>query len=820
MEFETKVPNTPPELVSKKPLIKKWLIFEGIGLLVILIGFAAWWMWNTHEVVNIPEKVEPTVGILVPKTLNPVGTSSVVTELPKELSELGLVPNISETLPTVRNAVNFQELEDEWGVSLTQVEKNYLDKNKFVLLPLSRAEELKAVGTNDEMLDVFDAIGGEYSPTSRKPANAKLVTPDVVLHAYHKFFQLTLEELEKKELTEMLERFLTDLYDNVRESLKNATTEQKPNYERLLAQITVPVILLENRGTESADYLMPKEEEMYWEADKKIDTIEHAKEIFTTNNYNVLLSPELQDDVEQELQSIYALEGPPSALFGVYDKNLTTDYTQFTPRSHYTKSSMLRAYFRTMMYLGRNTYAFKTDLGLKDTALLAREFDRMAPSGATPLDSWQRIMAVTGFYAGQADDITYTEWVDFVAQVLPQVDGDTVAETENIAKLAEQADRLRLPRILSDLVTYDDIGEMSKADLLRQSLGFRIMGQRFSYDAWILNNLTAGEEKTEVRLPSTPSAVFLPAVFGNQHAISYATKEVMDFFVMNDQSYSAEDSELFGEALKAEGKKIADVLPHEWFSSLQNAWIYVLSGLTGSYGTGFPAYMQSLAFLDKQIESYLGSYTELKHDTVLYAKQSYAEMGGGPGEDLPIPPVIKGFVEPNVLFWRKLAFLVDHTEKLFNDYGLFAEHTAMGRLREFKNIVHEYRTIAEQELRGELITEDQYETLRTTKLGFMGEAFNAAVADADSARAGLVTDIHTDGVKGQILYEANGEPYLMIALVGNENSPRAVVGVAYNHYEFTRPIGPRMTDEEWKVDAYADPPKVPAKNAWYRSLIP
>ena len=31
----------------------------------------------------------------------------------------------------------------------------------------------------------------------------------------------------------------------------------------------------------------------------------------------------------------------------------------------------------------------------------------------------------------------------------------------------------------------------------------------------------------------------------------------------------------------------------------------------------------------KSLESYLGSYTELKHDTVLYAKQVMAEMGGG-----------------------------------------------------------------------------------------------------------------------------------------------------------------------------------------------
>jgi hypothetical protein len=53
--------------------------------------------------------------------------------------------------------------------------------------------------------------------------------------------------------------------------------------------------------------------------------------------------------------------------------------------------------------------------------------------------------------------------------------------------------------------------------------------------------------------------------------------------------------------------------------------------------------MQAKAFLSKQIQAFLGSYTELKHDILLYAKQSYAEMGAG-GDDRPIPPIVKGFV--------------------------------------------------------------------------------------------------------------------------------------------------------------------------------
>ena len=51
--------------------------------------------------------------------------------------------------------------------------------------------------------------------------------------------------------------------------------------------------------------------------------------------------------------------------------------------------------------------------------------------------------------------------------------------------------------------------------------------------------------------------------------------------------------------------------------------------------------MQSDAWLDKQLNTSLGSWTELKHDTILYAKQAYAEMGAG-GHFPPLPKEAQG----------------------------------------------------------------------------------------------------------------------------------------------------------------------------------
>jgi hypothetical protein len=125
----------------------------------------------------------------------------------------------------------------------------------------------------------------------------------------------------------------------------------------------------------------------------------------------------------------------------------------------------------------------------------------------------------------------------------------------------------------------------------------------------------------------------------------------------------------------ADLKKVQDV---EWYSSLGTAWLKLLGSLTKTYGPGYPLYMQGKLFPVKQVQTFLGSYTELKHDTLLYVKQSFAEAGGG--SDEKPPPVPRGFVEPNLAFWQELQRLVAYTSAGFKKYGLFEKNWKGGRL--------------------------------------------------------------------------------------------------------------------------------------------
>ena len=52
--------------------------------------------------------------------------------------------------------------------------------------------------------------------------------------------------------------------------------------------------------------------------------------------------------------------------------------------------------------------------------------------------------------------------------------------------------------------------------------------------------------------------------------------------------------------------------------------------------------MRSEQWARKNLSTFLGSYTELKHDSVLYAKQVMAEMGGAGMDEKPDD---RGYVE-------------------------------------------------------------------------------------------------------------------------------------------------------------------------------
>lgn len=736
---------------------------------------------------------------------------------PKLTLNENVTPSIDEGNLTVASAINKDQVQAFLGRTLKPAEVSYLDKNKFVLMPL---QETKIMPPSDRfnfdtMLNSFDVIQGEYADWKRKPENAKFVTPDIVLHGYHRYFELTLEELEKGDLRTALSSFLDKMVSGSLALAKGGDAATKDRAQWVAAQMIAAQVLLANAQVTKPDFFPTPDEENAWIAgDEKADSFANAEKMVAAKAS--ALDEAVRARITDELKLVYAAETvADSPLYNQYKEDVKADYTQYTPRSHYTKSSKQRAYFRAMMFLGRNGYNLSKDIGLRDATIATSLLDAKGSDGKSPRDSWNQIMDITGFYAGQSDDLTVKEWEAYVNDVLKKKPASQLSDAD-VAALGSKIASVRLPKILSDVVVNPNVLDKTKEDLLRDSLSVRVFGQRFTFDAWVLNQLTAGQEKTEPKLPSMPSALFVNAALGGGRAETHIPR-----FLKDSAQFSDGETSGFLQKLSDIRSSLQSVAPADWFSSLGTAWTHVLASLTGTFGKGYPLYMQSVPFGDKQIQAFLGSYAELKHDTLLYAKQSYAELGGGPGDETTPPPVPKGFVEPNLVFWNRLLQLIAMQSDLFNRYDVLKDTNARMRLDDFNNDVMFFGSIAEKELGAVPVSDDEYELLRKTDLAYLADPFDGGQQpDEDSAKTELIADIHTDAVSGSILYEATARPYVMLALVGNEKSPRLVIGLAYNHYELTAPLGGnRLTDEDWKKTVYDEPQNLPAKNFWYDSLV-
>ena len=786
-------------------------LFAKMSFVVLIFLMTSFIIVRQSAAGNLPVLTLPDVKLEVFAQVPPLKTTQVR-------------PALKDSASTVDQAGNSQPVLKFLGVKLSPDEKKFLDEHKFLLISRQATKfkgKLQEWWEYDEMLGLFDYLGGPESVEMRLPEHARLVTPDVLLHALHKYFENSLEYLERFELAPLLRRFLYQAQARALECRGRSEGVLAERLEMVAAQLTVPLVILENAQWSISYEERMKSNQDFQDLTDKPDITESLEgALKRLGKYQKQFSPQVFSRMGQEIKNIYAAAGVSvSPLYGQYAEagELQTDYTQFTPRSHYTKSSLLRGYFRAMMYLGRNSYLLEKPAGISDALLLVYIMAIPGSDGQAIVKDWQKIMEITTFYAGSPDDIGYPEWRNLVVKVLGTAKFSP-AEAVNpavLTKISQHVGELRPPRVLSDVIMAESVPSQTKPELLARTKAFRLFGQRFSFDGWILGRLTAGEEKTPVRLPSTPSALFIPAALGD----SVAREFTGAFLKQAAQSFSEAEVAQFDGQLEAVAGDLKKVTDAQWYRSMGSVWLKLLGTLPGSYGSGYPLYMQGKLFPVKQLQTFLGSYTELKHDTLLYAKQSFAE--GGAGLDEKRPPVPKGFVEPNLAFWQELQRLLAYTAAGFKKFNLFkTELEQYGRLNIFKERVDFCTALAVKELQGTPLSETDYENLRNWRLSNLAKPFvEGAVLEEKDKRAGLIADIHTDALKGQILYEATGEPYFMLALVGNEGVSRLTVGVVFNHFEFTGPLASRYTDADWQARVYATPTQVPPKNFWYQGLL-
>jgi len=432
------------------------------------------------------------------------------------------------------------------------------------------------------------------------------------------------------------------------------------------------------------------------------------------------------------------------------------------------------------------------------------------------LKQWQSIYQPTAFFVGQADDLTVYDYSDAKAKAGFSLSAN---DDNTLTKLQNQLLTYKNPQIMSSVITDSSVPATTKEDLQNTTKGFRFMGQRFTPDAFIFSTLTQGQEAPDAAtgqsLPSMPTALMVSTLMGSKESST-----LLNTWIQNNAPNS---DKVLANRITTLKSYFNNVTQQQWTQNIYWSWLYTIKSLFTDIidKTGYPMFVKSENWDKKSLQTFSGSWTELKHDTLLYAKQSYAEMGGGGDEtNPPANPVPKGYVEPNIAFLDRLIALVNLTNDGLNQFGLLPANL-QSRNNTFKDTLTFYRTVAVAELQNQTISDADFEKLRLSagQLDSILQTPSSQVSLESNARSAIIADVHTSAPDSKILYEADGIPNYIYVAVKDANGTRLTKGLVYSYYEFTGPIAKRYTDQTWQGWEYSNIPQKLQMPWWSKDLV-
>jgi len=607
------------------------------------------------------------------------------------------------------------------------------------------------------------------------------VTSDSLLHSYHLLFDKVLRTAESEHFIPLLKELNQGLL---------VSTDQQ--YQEL-------------RGTD-------------WE-DAARRTVAFVGVASKLLDLAVQVPAYAADLVDGELALINSASGIlPSPIFPGLE--FGEDYTQYIPRGHYTKSEELKAYFKSMMWYGRMTFRLKTKdpaVGRAETRsalLLLQALKNTQLSGRSGMDAWMDLYRPTVFFVGHSDDLTILQFDEVMNSVYGQgVATKDLVNEQLLDTFIEKANQLPAPKILGIVIMYTD-------DVEAATKGLRFMGQRFVPDAYIFRQLIFRNVGTLDHPRGLPKGLDLLAAMGSERAYQILEQ-------MGETSYENYPPQME----KARGW-LAGLSVEDWTETLYNSWLYSFYPLLATPGEGLPPFAKNQAWMDKQLNTVLGSWAELKHDTILYAKQVYAELGGGPPPPKPVPP--KGYVEPVPQFYARLAALTAMTREGLESRQLLGENDKAG-LEKLEELSLALKAMSEKELSGEPLTDGEYERIRF----YGGSLEELVMAAADTSegdqnapkymdeepQAAVIADVATDpGALPEpvVLEEGVGrisEIHVVVPMFDKDGKSflQVAKGGVFSYYEFPWPASDRLTDEKWRD--MLDNGQAPSLPEWTSSFV-
>ena len=657
------------------------------------------------------------------------------------------------------------------SLALTAPELEAVESNGFAVLDRTRYRTY---------LEAYTAIWEDDLPV--------LVTTDSVLHAVHRSYDELLKTMELQILVPTLDRLLAAAHTQV------AVVD--PGADVLLAE-----------SLSDADLFLTIARSLL--AGSRVATVRDATD---------------DSEVDGLLDAIAAEQGLKDiSIFGAPRR---LDASQFEPRGHYEDDETLRRYFRAMIWLGRvdlrlrvpdpfTPGAWKFDM----RALSAAYVLHRAVTDAGAMPDWQLMDRIIGLMVGERDSMDMTAMGRFledagVNDYAAVTQGDPASlETQLVGGgYAEQ-------RIASHWLATDPLS----SEVTPLPLSFAFLGQRYVVDSHVFSQvvydrIVVDGQKILRMLPDPRDAMF---ALGHDRLAPRLEGELREYQYQGN--------------LHTVRWLVDRYAPDFWTANLYNRWLTALRTLNEpTLDAAYPEPMRTEAWLDKTTNTQLASWAELRHDTLLYAKQSYT---GGIACTYP-----DGYVEPYPEFYAALAAYAHDAKAKLADVP-FEDTWQRDRVDSyfdgFAGTMDRLEALARKELAGERFAPDDTEFLEDVihmdpgcgDPGYSGwyAALFWGGADLHKEFKPTIADVHTDandtGICGepcanspQILHVGTGHVNLMVFTADSCEGPRAYVGPVTSYYESAPArVLDRMTDSEWKGKLEGAQP--PARPDWTASFV-
>ncbi len=658
-------------------------------------------------------------------------------------------------------------------LSLSPEQETMLKKYGFVIVELSASESEENMSELDYGFDPALRFEDFYFFKVYHNDLPVFITTDSILHLFHVVFDCSLKILENQTLFPMASEVTQFAFES-----------------SLSDYLTIP-----HDGSLE-----------YWAV--RNSTIYFAVALSLLTGETVDLPEELSGDLTFYLDNIYA-ENPqflPAALWNIpeppYNISVSYDFTQFTVRGHYLGDTQLEQYFRALMWYGR--YPIFVPRNDEHYEWFARHIDEAAmvymrdilKSNPQYYEKWMLLYNVTSALVGESDSINLLN----LEVALHNAFGDAATYLDYVAAeggLTALREELSKPEYEQQILSQALLVGMPGVVLPRYPLVFQFMGQRYVPDSYIFQRLCW--DKVEFNSFGgrriLPKGLDVFAVLGSERAYQLL---IPDF-----------DYQGFEENLENLTITFGNLNESDWLASSYTTWVYTLASLINpTYSDDYPEFMQTVAWQDEKLNTALGSWAQLRHDTILYAKQTY------------IPVFIcsypEAFVEPNPTFYSRMQELCERTIEavsILEPDGV--EPTITTSLQTLKDATQKLELISEKELANEPLTQEEVDFIKQLAWncgsgGFIGWYVDTIHAIAEAANsistleAPVIADVATfppDDIQypPQILHVGVGYVNALVVLFPKPDGTLvAAVGPVFSYYEF-RLIGTeRLNDDEWK----------------------